>query len=219
MRVKIRKAGMATLAGAILALTVFLPGCTPSAASTTSKQTGTTPPTTSTGPNHLTFLQGTASLSVDLFGLVTYRTGTATATFASVFFVHSGPVKWSGTTFSGHLEEAGAGEDITDTVEGSVSADGYNLVSLTYSRVIIRPAVANGTSYTVSLAGVPLASGSNVGAFQLAGAGVQKYVSAIKYADGKLNGTQIVSSFEYVSTDWANTNPSEQPTLKVTFGQ
>jgi hypothetical protein len=210
-------AQIAALTFACLATVASQPGCTPRITSTSPSPTGSQTQTT-TAANHLAILQGRTTLTVDFFGLVTFQTGASTITFPTVFFVHGVPIKWSGVSFTGHLEEAGPGEDITDTVVGTVSADGNTLASLVYDRRIIRPSLATGTSYRVILRDVPLFSGSALGAFQTTGVDIRQYVSAIEYADGPVTNGQIVSAFAYVNTDWTNTGAGQSPTLKLSFG-
>lgn len=200
---------------AVLPIIAAVVGCSPSPTPGPSPTT-TTPVTTTTGPSHLAVLQGTGAFTVDFSALVTFRSGQSETTLPAVFFVHGVPIAWSGTAFAGHLEEQGAGEDITDTVQGSVSADGNTLVSLVYSRRVIRTAYSNGTAYTVTLKDVPLASASRVGAFQGNGADLQRYVAGVQYLDGQVSGGQIISNFEYVGTDWT-AGGAQSPTLKLSF--
>ena len=77
--------------------------------------------------------------------------------------------------------------------------------------------MANGTACTVTLKDVPLAAGGSAGVFEGTGADLQRYVTAIQYADGPLNGGQIVSNVEYVATDWTATG-SASHSLKLRFG-
>ena len=126
------------------------------------------------------------------------------------------PVIWSGMSFSGTLHESGSGEDITDKVAGTISADGKVLVSLVYSRQVLRT-TNSGTAFSVSLSNVPLDIGVSSGAYNYSGAALQGYVSGITYVDGTIISGQIIPSTVYVSTDWGNTQ--QPPTLTIVFGK
>ncbi len=205
-----------TVCLALVLLVALMTACK-DAPATSPSTTATATPTT-TGPSHLAILQGTGTFTADFTALVTFRSGQSETTLPAVFFVHRVPITWSATSFAGHLEEQGAGEDITDAVQGAVSADGNMLVSLIYSRRVIRPVLGSGTAYTVILKDVPLGFGRSTGVFQGSEADVQRYVAAIQYADGLLSGGQIISSIEYVGTDWTASRPAWSPSLTLSFG-
>jgi hypothetical protein len=119
-------------------------------------------------------------------------------------------------SFSGKLQESGPGEDITDRVSGTVSADGRILVSLVYSRQILRTNNSS-TSFSVSLSNVPIDIGTILGSYNYSGAVIQGYISSITYVDGTIVSGQIVASTTYGSTDWGNIQ--QPPTLTITFGK
>ncbi len=134
------------------------------------------------------------------------------------------PITWAGTSFTGRLEEAGPGEDITYQASGAVSKDGDTLLSLAYSRQVIRPSANSGVFYRVTLQNVPVVNAADgaangPGKFEKAGAELQNYVVNIEYADGPLSGGRIAPNTTYVSTDWTNTGTGQTPTLKLAFGK
>jgi hypothetical protein len=160
-------------------------------------------------------VQQDRNLAIVFHALITFSINPNTS-YATDLAVPAVPITWTGLLFSGNLQESGPGEDITDNVGGTISADGTSLITLVYSRKILRTN-NTGTSYDIALHNVPLDTSINNLTFRYSGAVIQSYVSSISYADGTVNSGQIVSSNNYVSTDWANTqNP---PTLTLTFGK
>ncbi len=192
------------------------PTAVPSTTPTLAPSATQTPLTTS----YLVSLQQDLHLAVRLYGLTTFNYASTTATFPSEFFIPSVPIVWSGISFNGQLEEAGAGEDITDRVDGAVSSDATSVVSLVYSRQVIRRGVGNGTWYQVTLHNIPIVQitngvASGLGIFEITGSAVEKYVAKVEYTDGPLSGQQIIATTTFGSIDWAN--ESTHPNLKVTF--
>jgi hypothetical protein len=198
---------------------------TPIISATSPFPSGVTPTGTVSSPvptaNSLAALQQNKHLSVTLTTVTTFLAGGGNITFPTVFSVPPVPIAWTGVSFSGHLEEAGAGEDITDLVSGSVSPDGLTVASLVYSRQIMRPALQTGNFFRVTLAGLPIASLVNgaavgLGAFNQSGAGLQALVTKVEYLDGPLNNGQIASTSSFVSIDWTASG-AQQPNLKLAF--
>jgi hypothetical protein len=203
--------------------------------STTSSPPISTPPGSSTSPTATATLP--AGVPGSLADLQLYKHFSATLTvqaifsmggsqtpaFATLFAVPPVPISWSGAAFSGHLEEKGAGEDITDLVTGNVSADGRTLDSLVYSRQIIRPSLSTGNMFRITLAGVPLATVVNgavsgLGTFSQTGPAVKGLVTGVEYADGPLDSTgQIKSTTNLDSIDWNPAQPGQAPSIKLNF--
>jgi len=112
-----------------------------------------------------------------------------------------------GGTFTGLLEEAGPGADITYQVHGSMSADGAWVDSMFFSREIIRPAINDTDFFRITLRNVPLVrtpdeQRNEQAVCNKAGSDVQRYLVKIEYAN-------------YISTDWSST--SCVAALKVTL--
>lgn len=176
----------------------------------------------SNSPNNLDLLQQNKFLTGRFYGLMTFKFSGTTFTFPTELQIASVPVTWMGELFNGKLEEVGPGEDVTDEVHGSVSSDGNWLVTLYYSRQILRTSNNTGTFFRVTFRNVPIMKQVNgvvteVGTFEKDGADLQKYVEKIEYIDGTLNGNQIVPTSSYLSTDWKNTGNGLKPSLKLTF--
>ncbi len=222
-----------TVAGMLLTTMVICSGCarkpisstfsttsiatSPSTISTTaisSTTTGSTP--ASSTPISSTIYQQYTNLAVKFHALLTFSLNNTNVSYPTDLAVPQVPVIWSGTSFSGTLHESGPGEDITDRVAGTISADGNVLVSLAYSRQVLRT-TNSGTAFSVSLASVPLDIGASPGTYVYSGASIQGYVSGINYADGTIVSGQIVASTIYVSTDWGNIQ--QPPTLTIIFGK
>ena len=192
---------------------------TPASISNTVPAGTTSQPTASTSApvtsNHLAQLQQNGHLAVTFHALMTFNTSGKTITFPSELFVPPVPIAWSGTSFAGRLEESGPGEDVTDEVSGTVSADGTTLISMVYWRQVLRTGVNSGTYYHVTLQSLPIVVPS-VGTFNGSGVDLQKHVVNIDYADGSLSGGRIVPATTYVSTDWT-TGAGQMPSLSLTF--
>ena len=77
----------------------------------------------SDGQKNLALLQQNRYLKGRLYGLAAFDYAGTIMTFPSEFTVASVPIEWMDVIFSGKLEEGGPGEDVTDQVHGSVSAD------------------------------------------------------------------------------------------------
>ena len=220
----------AALAALAFMMIAFAGACTarsnPSTAPTTPPVSGTTSPSTPTtsGPppvvppppagEYLPLLQVNGHLAVSLQADMTFLSGGRNLSFPTQLFVPPVPITRNGASFSGRLEESGPGEDVTDLVNGTVSPDGATLLSLVYSRQVLRSA-GTGTFYQVTLQNLPLAS-ATLGAYSGNGPGLQTYVTGIAYEDGPLNGTQIMPTTTYVSTDWAGAS-GQKPALTLTF--
>ena len=201
-------------------MSILLAGCTAPPASTTASTQTTLPSPPSTALSNLASLRESKTLAASLYGVVTFSFSGTTVVFPTQLFVPAVPIAWSGTSFSGHLEETGPGEDVTDEVSGVVSNDGNTALSLTYSRQVIRRTAGNGTFYRVSLKNVQTIGPTGaIGVVAKSGADVRYYVVKVEYSDGSLSGGQIVPNTTYVSTDWANTNPGQVPTLQATFAK
>ncbi len=181
------------------------------------------PSTTSAIQNSLPLIQKNGNLSVKFSGVMTFEYSGTQVTSFSELAVEGVPIIWMERLFSGKLEEFGAGEDITDEVHGSLSADGNWIETFYYSRQILRKTTnPSGTFYRITLKNVPItgaANGSTAGPgnFIKSGADAQKYITKIEYADGPVKGGQINSTTKYVTTDWGNTGKGQVPTMKVTF--
>ena len=218
-----RRAKSFSVGAVVIAILLFgLAGCNrPTSATAATSTTSPTvrPPASSITQATLAITQS-KSLSVSLYGLMTFSVSGSSSSYPTQLFVPAVPLTWSGTSFTGRLEEAGPGEDITDEVSGAVSSDGSMAESVRYSRKVIRSEAGNGTSYTVALHNVPLGPVSQaIGGFQKSGAEVQNYVASIEYADGPLSGGDVVPSTKYVSTDWANSTAGQAPVLKGIFAR
>jgi hypothetical protein len=177
------------------------------ASSTTAVSSSTT--------NFLVFQQYT-SLAIVFQALVTFNVNNTNVTYPSNLFVPQVPITWSGASFSGTLHESGPGEDITDKVAGVISADARTMVSLIYSREIVR-ATNSVTSYSISIFSLPLAAVNTSGIYIYSGFAIQGYVSEISYLDGTIVSGKLVASTTYVSSDWGNIQ--QPPTLTITFGK
>ena len=157
-----------------------------------------------------------ANLGVKFHAVLTFSVNNSKISYPTDLAVPQVPSTWSGLSFSGKLPESGPGEDITDKVDGTVSTDGKVLVSLIYSRQILRT-TNSGTSFSVSLSNVPLDVGNTSGTYGYSGTAIQGYISAISYADGTIVSGQIVASTTYVSSDWGSIQ--QPPILSITFGK
>jgi hypothetical protein len=203
----------------IAAMALMSFGCTTKSTPTASTSTSTTllpvstTTITSTSTNTVNFQQY-KSLAVDFRAVITFSISNTTTSYPTELAVPLVPITWNGLSFSGSLQESGIGEDVTDTVNGTVSADGKALVQLVYSRQIMR-STATGTYYSVTLQSVPLNAGIIAGLFNFTGSSIQGYATAINYIDGPIVSGQINATTTYVSTDWGNAQP---PTLSITFG-
>lgn len=174
----------------------------------------------SDGQKNLALLQQNRYLTGRLYGLVTFDYAGTIITFPAEFAVSSVPIEWMEVIFSGKLAEGGPGEDVTDQVHGSVSADGTWLVSLLYSRQVIRATTNTRTFYRIMLRNMPIVKlvggvTTELGTFEEEGSDVQRYVDRIEYVDEPLRGSGTVTT--YLSTEWKNTVKGQMPTLKLAF--
>ncbi len=160
-------------------------------------------------------LQQYKNLAVKFHAVLTFSLNNVNVSYPTDLAVPEVPITWSGTSFSGTLHESGPGEDITDKVAGTISADGKVVISLVYSRQVLRT-TNSGTAFKVTLSNVSLEAGTIPGTFNYSGAVIRGYFSEIYYADGTIVSGQIVPSTIYISTDWENTQQS--PTLTIAFG-
>lgn len=183
----------------------------------------TTTSTTATTPQHyLALIQQNGYMTARLYGLMSFNFNGTTVSYPTELIIVSVPIVWMGQVFSGKLEETGPGEDVTDQVHGSVSADGAWLLNLTYSRQIV---YNNGkaVAYSVSMKNVPVID-TKIGltdapvTFKKQG-DVQKYIDEIVYNDGSWDGKKITPNITYVSTDWTNSGNNLQPILRLAFEQ
>jgi hypothetical protein len=153
--------------------------------------------------------------------MMTMSTANQTVEYPTDFTVPAISLTWTGNNFDGQREEAGTGEDVLDQVHGSISADGKLMDSFTFSRLITRISTNNGTSFKVVLKNVPLSSQAvgnpSFPGFEGGGPVIQQYIVSIEYSEGNLEGTRIIPTTSYLSTDWNNTRTGEIPRLKITF--
>lgn len=201
-----QKAGMAALA-----LSIILPGLT---------GCGKTTAPTVKGQGSLASIQKNKYLIARLYGVMTFDYSGTTVTFPTELIISSVPLVWMGPIFDGKVENNGPGNDVTDQVHGSVSADGTWIESLSYQRQIIRPGDKS-LSYRITLKNVPIANAATgttttPGTFEKT-SDIQKYVQTIEYNSGIFTGGKIVPAITYVSTDWENAKQGMQPALKITF--
>jgi len=170
----------------------------------------------------LSVIQQYKYLIARFYGSMTFDFKGTPFTFPTELTISSVPVTWMGQIFDGSTENNGPGNDVTDEVHGSVSADGKWVLMLSYSRQIARPAQKS-IFYRVTLKNVPIdkagfGTGVASGTFDESG-DVQKYIDKIEYMDGIFENGQITPSITYISTDWSNPNQSLQPALKIAFEQ
>jgi len=201
-------------------------GCTPKSITSSSTTTSATAVTTtstsltttvSTSTTDLALLQQYKNLGVSFHAIVTFNINNTNASYPSDFTVPQVPITWNGLGFSGRLLESGPGEDITDEMTGTVTADGKTLASLVYSRQILRT-TGSGTYFNITFQAVPVnITIDSTGSFSFTGAAVQSYVTGINYADGPVVSGQVTASTSYVSTDWASSQ--QPPNLLLTFGK
>jgi hypothetical protein len=152
------------------------------------------------------------NVSAMLFGMATFAGFGQTLTKPVEFAIPPVSISWMGTIFSGSLEGAGAGEDVTYQVHGSVSSDGARVESMLFSQEVIQQSAGQGNFFRITLRNVPLirnrdAQGNAEAVTDETGADVQRYLVQIEYATGPLGGTQtppIISNFTYVCCDWSN---------------
>jgi hypothetical protein len=196
----------------VLSLSACSPASTPASVSPTVK-------------NNLAVVQQNGNLSARFYGLMTFDYSGSPVKVLSELAVSGVPVEWMGALFSGKLEEFGPGEDVTDEVHGSLSADGNWVESLFFSRQILRTSAnASGTFYRVTLKNIHLVivdAGTQAGqaAFEKTGSDIRKYVITVEYADGPVKDGKIVSKTTYTSTDWENIKAGQTPTLKMSFSK
>ena len=178
-------------------------------------------PVTGTGnQSHLSTVQQNKFLTARLYGLMTFDYSGTTVSFPTELIIASVPINWMGQIFDGKLVSTGPGNDLTDQVHGSVSADGNWILTLSYSRQIIRTG-GKSVSYRITLKNIPIFKTTNSvttepGKFEQEG-DVQKFIETIEYTNGLYDGSKIVPEVTYVSTDWSNVTQGLQPILKLTF--
>jgi len=168
----------------------------------------------------LAALQQYKYMNARLYGQMTFDIDGEQFTWPAELIIASVPLEWMGQVFNGTLTAGASGNDLTDKIHGSVSADGAWLLSLSFSRQIIRIG-ENGTYYRVTLKNVPIGVNSYViepGKFEKVG-DIQKYVEEIQYIDGRWDGSKIIPNVNYISTNWINTRNGLEPVLKLTFEQ
>jgi hypothetical protein len=178
------------------------------------------PATAATTQGALTALQQYKYMNARLYGQMTFDIDGEQFTWPAELIIASVPLEWMGQVFNGTLTAGASGNDLTDKIHGSVSADGAWLLSLSFSRQIIRIG-ENGTYYRVTLKNVPIGVNSYVvepGKFEKVG-DIQKYVEEIQYIDGRWDGSKIIPNVNYISTNWINTRNGLEPVLKLTFEQ
>ena len=175
---------------------------------------------TTPNPNNLSGVQQNKYLTARLYGLMTFDYSGTTVSSPAELIISSVPISWMGQIFDGKSESIGPGNDVTDQVHGSVSADGDWILLLTYSRQIAKTGQKS-VFYRISLKNIPIAQVNKDivtenGTFEQAG-DVQKYVDRIEYSNGIFTDGEIVPDITYVSTDWSNTAIGLQPSLKLAF--
>ncbi len=178
------------------------------------------PATAATTQGALTALQQYKYMNARLYGQMTFDIEGEQFTWPAELIIASVPLEWMGQVFNGTLTAGASGNDLIDKIHGSVSADGAWLLSLSFSRQIIRIG-ENGTYYRVTLKNVPIGVNSyatSPGVFEKVG-DIQKYVEEIRYIDGRWDGSKIIPNVNYISTNWVNTRSGLQPILKLTFEQ
>jgi hypothetical protein len=173
-------------------------------------------PAASKSSGSLNTLQQNKYLTARVYGVMTFDFGGEMVSYPTELKIASVPLQWMGQVFKGDLVVSGPQYSLTDQVHGSVSADGEWLLTLSYSRQIVRP--LDSVAYTVSLRNVPIISSANttekVRSVEIQG-DVQKYIDDINYMAGGAGATLT----KYTSMDWANSDQGTQPILKVTFEQ
>lgn len=161
-------------------------------------------------------LQQNQYIKVSLSGVMTFEFNGEQVAWPTLLATSSIPVTWMGQVFNGTVELNG----LTDQVHGAVSSDGEWLLTLSYSRGIIRP--SDVIFYSVILKNVPITRMADgtlvVGSFEKQG-DVQKFVENVVYRAGGALGNATISSTNYAMTDWSGTTQGIQPVLKVTFEQ
>lgn len=207
-----------SLSGSLILFGMLIFSCSPKAGLTLT--TGQSTTTTGTGVttvtgNPLNF-QLYKGLAVKLQAQVTLNLNSTNFSYPTDFEVPQVPINWNGNSFSGKLLESGAGEDITDLVNGELSADRKTLVKLTYSRTILK-ADNTGISFQVVVVNVPLDPSNTTGVYHFTGSSLQSNVTSIQYSDGPVIAGVISPTTSYVSTDWTNT--TQMPTFFLTFAK
>lgn len=203
------------LAATTAVLILILAACAPKV-----PPPATVPSATVNSRDNLFSLREYASLTVTMSCLMTFDCYKTTFTWSSEFAVQDVPIDWMDRIYSGRLDKSSPGNDTTDLVHGSVSADGEWLDSAMFSRQVSRALQKTSTMYRVTLRNLPIASlVRDQCKFEKTGADLQKYVVKIEYLDGPLSGTQIVPNTTYLSTDWQNTTAGQTPALKLQFSK
>jgi hypothetical protein len=166
--------------------------------------------------NDLINLQKNKYITARLYGVMNFDFSGRTVSWPTELKIASVPLEWMGQVFNGRLVVVGTQYNLVDQVHGSVSADGRWLLTLTYSRQVVR--TPEKVTYSVSLRNVPIFISANTTGktrnFEIEG-DVQKYVESIGYSAGETGPTPA----KYLSMDWANSGQGLQPILKVTFEQ
>jgi hypothetical protein len=172
----------------------------------------------------LSRMQSTGNLSAFLYAVMTFEISGTEFAYPTQIAVDQVPITWMGSIFNGKVVESGPGEDVTDEVHGSISADGYWVESMYFSEQITRTNAKTGTFFRVTLRHTPVvneAGGAikDLGYFNQTSGDVQKYVAKIEYIDGPLINGKISPLSTYLSTDWKNGAKGQVPILKLTFAE
>jgi hypothetical protein len=172
--------------------------------------------------SYVSLLQQNQGLSARFSGLMTFKSTGTEVVSQTEFAVPPLAIQWMGPVFNGEVEKGGAGDDIKDSVHGSLTPDGTYITSFSFSRQVLSSTTKRGTFYRVTVRNVPIIAGSGTASvspeFSKTGADVRKYVEKIEYANGPVVNKQITSITEYISTDW-NATAGAAPILKITFSK
>jgi hypothetical protein len=173
-------------------------------------------------PANLKILKQYGNISARFYAIMTFTGLGATVDFPSELAIPPLSIEWMGNIFSGKLVGFGPGGEITYQVHGSVSDDGLWLDSLSYSREIIWGSANSGSFYRVTMQNLPIGSEfngavSNIGECEKTGSDIQRYLVKIEFAEGTLDGRKIISTTNYISTDWKNIGVGQTPSLSVKF--
>jgi hypothetical protein len=173
-------------------------------------------PAASKSSSSLIALQKNGYMTARVYGVMTFDFGGEIVSYPTELKISSVPLQWMGQVFNGKTVVSGPQYSLTDQVHGSISADGEWLLTLSYTRQILRP--LDSVAYSVALRNVPIISSTNatagVRSVEIEG-DVQKYIDAINYLAGGAGGTPT----KYTSMDWTNADFGTKPILKVTFEQ
>lgn len=202
-----------------------------------------------TGPNNLSQLQNLKTLKIKTDGYNTYsqwipaqnswfspanRQPKLGPGIESVDM----PVTWNGTSFSGSWtidptyidpdpkKQNDPKRDIKATVNGIVSEDGNNLITLNYNYEgnQYNDKTINKRNYSylmrnIQLQNVPLNDPLNgIGYFEERGSQIKDYIVNLEYLDRTYARSSLNYEFEYVSTDWTAIG-ARAPSLSVQFSR